>query len=302
MRTVQFYRNYQNFTGGHLKVFDYFNHLRLSADYQPKIYVTKGSARHHLWAEAPELETEFRPESADLLFIAGMDWHALEDHPDIETRKPVINLIQSVRHADEHDPKFQFLQKRALRICVSNEVADVLTEAGLCNGPIHVIENGIDFGQIPSRSSFRFDVFIGGIKERQLAGSVAEYLRELGYCVDCQTSRVDRRAFLKRIASAKIAILLPTDAEGFYLPALEAMAIGTPLVCLDCIGNRSFCIDGETCLMPAKSKQAITNSAIMLLGELDLAESLSNRASTLCQAYGIDRERKQFLDLLNAIA
>lgn len=37
--------------------------------------------------------------------------------------------------------------------------------------------------------------------------------------------------------------------EGFGLPALEAMASGTPLVCTDYHGNRDFCFDGKNCLM-----------------------------------------------------
>lgn len=92
-----FYRDYRGFTGGHLKVRDYFEHLRASESFEPKVYLTPGSRPDHLWP-AESLVAEYDPDSADVLFIAGLDWMALSAWPGIENRKPVVNLIQHVRH------------------------------------------------------------------------------------------------------------------------------------------------------------------------------------------------------------
>jgi glycosyltransferase involved in cell wall biosynthesis len=54
---------------------------------------------------------------------------------------------------------------------------------------------------------------------------------------------------LNWINQAKITVFLPyRDIEGFYMPALEGMALGTLVVCPDCIGNRSFCLPGYNSL------------------------------------------------------
>jgi hypothetical protein len=42
MKKVFFYSNYKRFTGGHLKVFDYFNHIKMAGDYLPFIYLEPG--------------------------------------------------------------------------------------------------------------------------------------------------------------------------------------------------------------------------------------------------------------------
>ena len=53
------------------------------------------------------------------------------------------------------------------------------------------------------------------------------------------------------MARARVTVLVPNPKEGFYLPALEAMALGTIVVCPDCVGNRSFCVAGRQ-LLPAR--------------------------------------------------
>jgi len=47
-------------------------------------------------------------------------------------------------------------------------------------------------------------------------------------------------------------VFLPNqkEGEGFYLPALEGMAVGTLVIFPDCIGNRSFCLSGYNCFRP----------------------------------------------------
>src|SRR5207248_4473719 len=78
---VLFFRDFKRFTGGDLKVWDYFNHVRSSPHHEAHIRFTENSvwnddnpcnaAREHVvrFGEA------FRP---DVLFLSGVDWRMIE--------------------------------------------------------------------------------------------------------------------------------------------------------------------------------------------------------------------------------
>jgi glycosyltransferase involved in cell wall biosynthesis len=97
---------------------------------------------------------------------------------------------------------------------------------------------------------------------------------------------------------ADIVVTLPFPVEGFYLPALEAMAMGKALVCPDCIGNRSFCQHEINCLMPAFQLDSIEAAVLRLLSAPDLTRKLKERAFSDSQTYNIERERTQFSQIL----
>lgn len=294
-----FHRNYQAFAGGHLKVFDYFRHTQAADGYAAEIYVTPDSRPDHLWRGETSVVAEYRPEEADVLFIAGMDWQALDAHPGIEDRIPVINLIQGVRHASPGQPLFRFLNRRATRICVSAEVAAALRATGACNGPVLAIPNGIDRTLLPPLDPDpECDVFICGIKRRNLAMDVADRVRQHGLSVDCLTAPVPRPDFLVRMSRARTVVLLPLVEEGFYLPALEAMAMGCVVICPDCIGNRAFCIDEVTALVPDHDAAAIEAAVTRIAQDPGLAARLSCRASSASKAFDISTERSAYHQLL----
>jgi GT2 family glycosyltransferase len=62
--------------------------------------------------------------------------------------------------------------------------------------------------------------------------------------------------------------------EGFCLPALEAMAAGTAVVCTDAHGNRDFCADGVNCLMPNAEPAAVGDALRRLLTDAGLRARL----------------------------
>ena len=63
-----------------------------------------------------------------------------------------------------------------------------------------------------------------------------------------------RQEFLQLLSRAKIAACIPLEeergAEGFYLPALEAMALECLVVCPHSVGNIDHCLDGFNCIVP----------------------------------------------------
>ena len=71
------------------------------------------------------------------------------------------------------------------------------------------------------------------------------------------------------------AVFVQTSThEGFCLPALEAMAAGTPVVCTDAHGNRDFCVDGENCLIPEPTVASVGDAISRLLTDAELRERL----------------------------
>jgi hypothetical protein len=302
-KKMLFHRNYQAFAGGHLKVFDYFRHTQAAGGYAAEIYVTPNSRPDHPWRGETSVVAEYQPEEADVLFIAGMDWQALDAHPGIQDRIPVINLIQHVRHASPGHPLFRFLSRRATRICVSAQVAAALRATGACNGPVHAIPNGIDRTLLPPLDPDpECDVFICGIKQRYLARRLANRVRRQGLSVDCLTAPVLRPDFLIRMSRARTVVLLPHVEEGFYLPALEAMSMGCVVICPDCIGNRAFCIDEVTALVPDYNAAAIEAAVARIARDPGLAATLRVQASSASRAFDIGTERAAYHQLLREAA
>ncbi len=62
--------------------------------------------------------------------------------------------------------------------------------------------------------------------------------------------------------------------EGFGLPALEAMAAGTAVVCTDADGNRDYCRDGENCLIAAADAGSVAGALARVIGDASLRQRL----------------------------
>jgi len=306
-RTILFHRRYGGFTGGHLKVWDYYTHVRHSAVYRPQIYFSRvrWDAGNPWLEERGNALSEWSPAGADALFLAGMDWALLTEDQRRSPRVPVINLIQHVRHADPGDRRYEFLKYRAVRICVSEEVADALRASGDVNGPVFTIPNGIDGGDLPrpAAAGKKTDILIAGLKQPGLARQLKKRLRMrflLGRRIEALTERMPRAAFLEKVARARITIFLPHRREGFYLPALEGMALGTIVICPDCVGNRSFCRDGSNCFRPEHDAGSILRA---VLSAMRLSPGAEDRMLFLAREtvsrHTLQAERAAFLTLLD---
>jgi hypothetical protein len=94
-KAVYFYRNYRGFTGGHLKVWDYYNHVKHSTGFFPFIFFGKGSSfeTDNPWkVDHDSRMPEWNPEHADVLFLGGEDWLSLPEATRKSWPRPVINL------------------------------------------------------------------------------------------------------------------------------------------------------------------------------------------------------------------
>lgn len=255
LRNVLFYRDFRGLTGGHLKVFHYFQHFQSFPEFRPDIFFSPQSrwSPDNPWVAAePRLVSEWRPEKYDVLFLAGMDWSILSREAASRPIRPVINLIQGLRHSDPGSPLRSYLSYPAVRICVSQQVADAIVGTGEVNGPVHVVPNGIEHveNQDPRAMQNSLDILIVGKKNPLLANRLYEKLRHLYACRNVATF-LPRGELIALMQKSTVTICLPDQREGFYLPALEAMAAGSLVICPDCVGNRDFCHDGWNMLKPS---------------------------------------------------
>ncbi|MEP6604449.1 MAG: glycosyltransferase [Spartobacteria bacterium] len=305
-KLVLFHRDFQRFTGGHLKVWDYFNHVAASPAHEPCVAFSASSIwdSTNPWFASPDSRTEWKPENADILFLAGKDWQMLPESARSDFTKPIINLIQHPRHAERGSELRSFLRNRAVRICVSEEVAHAIKQTGEVNGSVFAIPNGIDLRDIPKPSTAprKIDIVISALKAPDLASEVKTALAKQNCKIDIVTDWMPRVEYIARISEAKITVFLPRPAEGFYLPALEGMAAGTIVVCPDCEGNRGFCEDLVNCFRPEYDAAAIARAAIAATRQTTTErEQMLTQASATAEQHSLASERESFLSILPRI-
>ena len=312
MRTVWFHREYQRFTGGHVKHAHYVEHVARHALHRPAItFSSEPSAaslreeQQRLWPFDDHIEPDWQPEPRDILFVAGTDWRYVDARGLDELPNPRINLIQHVRHAHADTELYGYLARRAVRICVSQEVADAIVATGRTRGPTLAIPNGIDM--VPPRADTASSegrahgVTIVAYKAPALGRELAAALSARGIAHKAVYDFMDRGEFLALLADTRVAVCLPRAEEGFYLPALEAMAAGCIVVTMDCIGNRGFCKPGENCLIGRDAPtlaDAVASAAAMARSDRD---ALRERAGETVEAHSLDVERARFHAVLEDV-
>lgn len=292
-----FVRRFKQFQGGHLKLVDYIGHAAASGWIDPVLHITKDSDATALEEMLPQgIRHTSLPFETDLHFVAGLDWQILDDAKQGTGDVPAINFIQGLRHADPGHPLYAYLSRPAIRICVSHEVSEAITASGRVNGPVVTIENGIDVTALSrlARAGGNGRILIDGVKNHNLAKQVSQHLSATSTPHDTLMSKIPRAEYLDFVSRYSVLICLPLPEEGFYLPALEAMAMNVAVVVPDCIGNRGFCIEGATCLMPRYDAKSLSVAAADLLLDASTRSDLVSSASQMAQAYSIERERKAF--------
>jgi len=305
---VVFHRHYRQFRGGHLKVFHYFEHVRSSPSYDARIRFSSDSvwdASNPWWGLPETVIGPQQAENADVLFLAGIDWRSLEPGRRAASRVPIVNLMQDFRATRPGAPLHEFLAHRAIRVCVTPEIAQALRDIGTVPGPILTVPVGIDLDALPAprpAGERDIDCVVLAVKDAKLGGAIAGRLRAGGHRVLLVDRSLPREQLLAAMARARVAVHLPASIEGAYMPALESMALGALVVCPDCLGNRSFCRDGETCLVPKRSARAIVKATLTALAaspeELEPMLAAARRESA---EHALARERSRFLAVLDRV-
>jgi glycosyltransferase involved in cell wall biosynthesis len=303
VRLVLFHRKYRRLHGGHLKVWHYFNHVLAAPGFDARIHFDVSSSWDDTnpWTQTPDRVVEAVDGlNPDALFVAGRDWQRLDAYGLLNRGIPILNFIQHVRHAADWSIQSDFLNRKAIRLCVSQQVADEVEAAG-SNGPIVVIPNGVDVPIVDSDApgARPVDLFIAGLKQPVLASRAAQQLAAPGRSIQVHTEHVSRDDFLDAMRRARVTLFFPNEEEGFYLPALEGMALGTIVVCPDCVGNRSFCLPGVNAFRPAfRFNDMLQDTEAALKLEKPAAEALRRGAAETARKHSPDLERERFHQVL----
>ena len=259
------------------------------------------AAREHVIGEDDDVDF-------DVLFLSGIDWRGMIPIEErAEYPRPIINLVQHVWHACPNDPlnRHRFLPHKAIRICVSPQIDKAIVATGRVRGPVFMIPNGLDLEAVsgmadaPARD---IDVLVAANKRPDLGRAVAARLRSEGRIVELVDQRIPRWELIRLMSRARVSVLVPNPKEGFYLPALEGMAVGTVVVCPDCIGNRSYCLDGQNSLRPDYDEDAIVAAAERALAGDALRARLTEAAGATADAHDLAVERRAFLEVLDRVA
>lgn len=317
-RTIWFHRAFKAVTGGEIKHSHYFAHSRHMAGFATRIAFTGGPLNEALVAERRRLwpvgnvdgAADWTPAPDDLLFLAGTDWRYLAAKGLEGMDHPRINLVQHVRHANPDTELWSYLPRRAIRICVSAEVADAIARTGRPRGPVIAIPNATELppwdpdgaGGRGAWESRPRPVAVVGYKRPELAVLLSKRLRRDGVKHDVLARVLERGAFLARLAETRVAVCLPDPTEGFYLPALEAMASGCVVVTLDAVGNRGFCRDGENCIVAERDPESLARAVghAFWLPE-DARGTLLARAADTVAAHALHVERSRFHAVLRDV-
>lgn len=300
---ILFVRKFKKPSGGQFKVRDYFRHCMAHPKLEPLLYFTPDTDEtqaRSFWDFVPRgnIVDALARQSYDFLFLAGRDWEYL---PEIPARMRVLNYIQHVKHAERADKRFQYLSRPAWRIFVSAEVAAAI--APHAAGEVHVINNGIPLEMFSApREKQKGSIFIWARKNPALGERLFATLHAKKTQVEMLIDLIPRERFAERLQTSEIFVALPHETEGFYLPALEAMAAGCAVICSDAVGNRSFCRHEETCLMPAFDDAAAHLDMIARLqNDAALSEQLRRNGVRLAQEYALSREREAFHRLIDRL-
>ena len=153
-------------------------------------------------------------------------------------------------------------------------------------------------------SQKRDEILIAALKEPELGRQLKLQLEKFGKPVKLFTSRLLRKDYLELVNRAKLTIFLPNkkEGEGFYLPALEAMALGSLVICPDCVGNRSFCLPNHNCFRPDYDSDSIINSVKIAL-ELSAGEveRILANAHLTASKHNLMAEKEAFFNILTKV-
>ena len=296
-------------SGGTLKLRHYFEHALSLFPRKTNIYMpeeTRWTPCNLFTPHRDRVIHNIDWETVSVMFISGWGWdkfipvkfHAI---PPFQ----VIYLVQSFNKFRRLDPRFPGFANPAIRICVSEPLSTKLKTLGIANGPIHTIPAGIDQDEIQTTGTISgsrdTDVLIIGLKNPQIGKLIAEEIRTLGIRVRLLTELLPREDFLRQIAHARIVICLPAAIEGFYLPALEAMAIGSLVIVPPAVGN-SYCVHEFNCIVPEYDVNGIIKAVKFVLGlSLSKSKELIENAKVTAQKHSLSRERAAFHGILKKV-
>jgi glycosyltransferase involved in cell wall biosynthesis len=294
-------------SGGSLKVKHYFEHSLGLETLETKLYMppeTEWSTENLWYPHKAKVIPRIEWGEVDIAFISGWGWERFipkkyHENPPFT----IIYLIQSFDKLDPQSRRYKFLFKPAIHVCVSDPLKKRLQNIDHVNGDIRLIAAGTDLVDFPIMESRlkSIDVLIVGNKNVELGQELEKRFKSYNKKSVFLSKTINREMFINYLLRARITILLPQKTEGFYLPAIEAMAAGSLVICPYVLGN-DFCIDGYNCLVPDYNIQSIISCLDKaLVFSSDKFQEMLHKARKTSLENNLKKERKSFHSLINEI-
>lgn len=295
--TFSFFRNYEKYTGGHKKFYDYLNHTKAIEGVKCKLFVQNDcKVMPGLFSDIPDVQYqhEYNPNTCNVVFLAGMDWQYYLPHRRSED--VIVNLVQHVRHGDNTHPLFNFLQYKALRLCVSEAVKDAI--APYANGRCVIVPIGHDIPYL--QLDKEYDLYILAKKNVNFGKAIAKWAESKGLAYKLHDCLVSKEEVSVAMAKSRVSLVLPNPTEGFFLPGIEAMALSDRAVVPDCIANREYCLENTNAIMCDYSIETVrmTISRSLELLETSMQQHQKLRGEALARSYTITKEREIYHQLI----
>ncbi|MDQ7051661.1 MAG: glycosyltransferase family 4 protein [candidate division KSB1 bacterium] len=203
-----------------------------------------------------------------------------------------------MKHGEPDNPRFRYLSRPAYRICVSRQVEEAIKPHS--NGPVVTIPNGIAIERFEAKQTKEHaSVMIAGKKNPEFALKLYDALVARSIQASVLIDPVPQEVFAQQLQKSDIFVGITNRTEGFFLPALEAMAAGCAVVCTDAVGNRGFCIDQQTALQPQYlDLEAHVNAVLRLVAEGGLRQQLQKAGKRMAANYSLEKERQRFYAFL----
>jgi len=297
MIRFSFYRDYKRYTGGHQKFRDYIEHTAALPNVECHLFTkNKCPVMPELFSTLTNVVAAdtYEPQKSDIVFLAGMDWQSYL--PYKKAGQKVVNLVQHVRHGDRKNPLHQFLQHKALRICVSEEVRQAILP--YANGECVTIKMGHTIPTLFTEKSIQ--LYILGKKNPKLAGLIETWAKSQNINVKADLGLVSRADVFNNFASAEVSLVLPNPTEGFFLPGIEAMALSERVIVPDCVGNRGYCQPNTNVTICSYSIDGCKEAIIGALERLrtPVHEFEKWRGTRLAHSYSMKSEQAEYQKLL----
>ena len=268
-----------------------------AAYYEQVYYAVKGLNCKIIYAErnAPELEVSQDPETAAEFFriLGKADGAVFQTRDEEAYYKPYISKNTAVIHNPIKkglpSPYVGERRKVIVNFCrISSQknlylLIDSFAEL-LKEFPEYTLE--IYGNTVAENEECLRDELKQYIKEQ----CITEYVRILPPAADVHNRVKDCAMFVSS-----------SDFEGLSNSMIEAMAIGLPCVCTDCLGGgaREMIRDGiNGILVPMKDRDALCNGMKRVLTDRSLAEELGRNAAETVKEMSVEIIAEKWLDVI----
>lgn len=309
MKTVLFYQHFGKkgvVRGAHHKTFDFFQHIKSFTDYNPLIFFDEDS----IWDEnlpwfncfdrMPTLkDLKVKP---DILFLnSGKDWIKYSEHKTIPDNMPIVSPVNNFRAVNPGHKSYEFLSRKAIRLCPSQELFDATFNHPDTNGKTIYLPNGVGIFEEAQnlKNNKVYDILIVGNKNPIMARQLFSAIKHLNAKIEVIDSWISKKEFQIKLAQSHLSVHLPKKVEEHYIPGVEAMMLESLVIIPDCVGNRSYSKHMETCYVSAYNVESMADSIYSMYDiSENLIKQILNNAKNESKLFTLDNERDVILEVL----